>query len=76
MSRCRSCNMPVNWVLTENGKRMPLDVNAYDGEKPGGLFVVRDGVAIAVTPDTFPGEPVFQSHFATCRDADQWRRRD
>lgn len=74
MSRCRSCNAPVNWVKTERGKSMPLDVNSYAGGDPRGLFVVRDGIAVAVTPDAFPGEPLYTSHFSTCPQAGQWRR--
>lgn len=24
-SKCRSCGAPIEWVLTESGKRMPVD---------------------------------------------------
>jgi hypothetical protein len=78
MSVCRSCSAPVLWVGTEKGNRMLLDREPYDGDHPAGLFVIRvlDGkvLAIAVTPDAFPGEPVYRSHFATCPDANRWRK--
>lgn len=81
MSRCRSCQAPILWALTEKGRRMPLDQEPYTGPEPAGLFVLRAGVgagppkAIAVTPDAFPGEPVYRSHFSTCPNAKEHRRR-
>jgi len=53
---------------------MPLDADPYTGPEPGGLFVLRDGVAIAVSPEAFPDEPLHRSHFATCPDSKEWRR--
>jgi hypothetical protein len=79
VSACRSCSAPIVWVGTERGKAMPLDAQPYDGDDPSGLFVIRvvDGkaLAIAVPPEAFAGEPLYRSHFATCPQADQWRRR-
>ena len=78
MSSCRSCGAPILWVGTERGKAMPLDRAPYDGDDPRGLFVIRHiggkVLAIATTPDAFPGERVYRSHFATCKDAGKWRR--
>jgi len=66
MSRCRSCGQFITWTTTERGKKMPLDADPYSGGDPSSLFVIRSGVAVAVPPDAFPGEPVFQSHLKTC----------
>jgi hypothetical protein len=78
MSSCRSCRAPILWVGTERGKAMPLDRDPYDGDSPRGLFVIRvvdeKALAIAVTPDAFPGEPLYRSHFVTCPHAAQHRR--
>lgn len=82
MSACRSCRAPILWVQTEKGRMMPLDREPYTGDKPGGLFVIRrtvvDGrekvLAVAVSPDSFPGEAVYQSHFATCDRPNEWRK--
>jgi hypothetical protein len=69
------------WVATEKGKRMPLDREPYAGTDPHGLFVIRRPagskypVAVAVSPDAFPGELVYRSHFTTCPHAGEWRRR-
>jgi hypothetical protein len=79
MSACRSCRAPLVWVRSEDGNKMPLDAEPYVGDEPGGLFVLRDGsygetVALAVPPDAFPDEPLYRTHFATCPNADEWRK--
>lgn len=84
MSLCRSCRAPIVWALTENGRRIPLDRDPYEGGSPSGLFSVREVVvegsgrrsllAIAATPDAFPGETLYRSHFATCPNAEQHRK--
>lgn len=73
VTRCRSCDAPVLWANTEKGRRMPLDPDPYSGPDPR-VFVLRAGVAIAVTPDAFPDEPNYRSHFATCPNAAEHRR--
>jgi len=72
---CRSCGAPILWARTEHDRNIPLDRTPYDGPEPGGLFVLRDGVAIAVSPEAFAGEDLYRSHFATCPDAKEWRQR-
>lgn len=75
MSRCRSCQAPLLWAQTEKGRRIPLDPDPYAGEDPRGLYVLRaGGLAVAVTPDAFPGEPLYRSHFSTCPEAKEHRR--
>ena len=66
MSRCRSCEAPIEWALTPKGARIPLDV----GIRSDGNIVVDDGVARVVPA----GEGDRVSHFATCRDAAKYRR--
>lgn len=78
-SRCRSCDAPLLWALTERGRRMPLDPEPYAGDDPRGLFVLRHRdrpvpTALAATPDAFPGERLYRSHFATCPNSRQHRR--
>jgi len=75
MSTCRSCGAPILWATTEWGKSIPLDPEPYQGDSPSGLFVLRGRVAMAVPPDAFPEEPHYVTHFATCPDAGDWRRR-
>jgi hypothetical protein len=71
---CRSCNEPIIWVVTEQGKRMPLDVEptetgtvALREQTPGvGRVVSRNG--------RYPGQKLYVSHFATCRFSQAHRK--
>jgi hypothetical protein len=56
---CRStnCRATIYWVLTGNGKRMPVDCDVPGGAEP----TARES-----------GQGV--SHFATCADANRFRR--
>ncbi len=69
---CRSCSAPIFWALTENGKRMPLDLEPV----AGGVFYVamgRDGELRCHTGEA-PGFVRYTSHFATCPSAAEHRR--
>jgi hypothetical protein len=84
-TRCRSCGGEIVWAQTERGKRAPIDAEP----NPLGDVVLRarteptgqgwrdvEPLAIFGVPDeAFPDEPRHTSHFATCPDADRWRRR-
>lgn len=78
VSACRSCGAPLLWVITDGGKRMPLDADPT----PAGTFVVadrdRDALRVSyVAPDALliDDPPRYVSHYATCPDADRWRKR-
>jgi hypothetical protein len=84
VSTCRSCGAAIRWATTVNGKRTPVD----DQPVPDGDLVLSDptpgayapNVAKYVAPDQPPlfdveEPPRFVSHFATCPNADQHRRR-
>lgn len=64
---CRSCNAPVIWTITAQGKRMPVDAEPRsDGE-----IELRDGpgsapVAVYAGAAT-DGSARYVSHFATCK---------
>jgi len=68
-SVCRSCGAPIEWAeIVASGKKMP-----FDGEI----------VAIATKQDPATGKAidvvdltVTKSHFATCKQANKWRRGD
>jgi hypothetical protein len=80
--KCRSCGAPLRWAEHfETGKRMPLDpLPAEDGnvrivdwsDKPGLSLPI-----IAVGASSPPGITPYRymSHFATCPDAVDWRKR-
>ena len=66
MSRCRSCGAQVTWAKTELGKSMPIERVAADGN------LTFDAANGTVRSDP---EGVWISHFATCAQADEWRRK-
>ncbi len=73
---CRSCQAPIIWAWTGQGRRIPLDsepvtngrfvLNATGGGEPIAIYVGK-----AATP---PGTDRYDSHFATCPNAEQHRR--
>lgn len=82
MSSCIGCGREIEWITTTTGKRMPLDT-----EK---LWVVVDENAAAIRTVVLEdgrvvrarlaatGEPGMvaakESHFATCYQADRFRK--
>jgi hypothetical protein len=65
--KCRSCGAPILWVVMRaSGKRMPLDA------KPEKRITL-----VAADPDTVVGQvtDAYTSHFATCPDAAQHRKK-
>lgn len=80
--RCRSCRAAISFGITAKGKRMPLDVEPVES-LPSPLlprdlrglqvFVDRSSIRSATIEDV-GRNPIFRSHFATCPDADRFRR--
>lgn len=58
--RCRSCGADIQWGVTENGARMPMDLQRRTVCVPA-----PDGRVKVVTG--------YESHFATCPNADRHR---
>jgi hypothetical protein len=67
MSACRSCGAPVEWAETSRGTRMPFDPPIIT--VPALMPVFIDG---RILEDV---DPATVSHFASCPDAQDWRRR-
>lgn len=90
LSRCRTCDAPIVWTITSNGKRMPIDAEPVVA--PRGFRIdeelldeaqqgfnddeLRPGKELVATftATPAPGEKLYLSHFATCPDADEHRR--
>jgi hypothetical protein len=76
-SRCRSCRAEIVWATTGAGKAMPVDAEPVDDgnvlldEDDGYLF------ATVVSPGQIPldGSPLYASHFASCPNSSQHRKR-
>ncbi len=74
MARCRSCGAAIEWVLTDSGKSMPVDTQP----RADGTLVLstENDVLRARSPGLFDaGKPRYVSHFATCPQAAQHRRK-
>jgi len=78
VSRCRSCGAEIRWAKTEAGKSIPLDA----APRPDGNVHVYDGVAYVLSPGGQPilehrahGDKLYVSHFVTCPDAGEHRRK-
>lgn len=72
ISNCRSCGAAVLWAQTENGKVMPVDPAPHPD---GNLVLTSIGGGFQVRVDkAAPGEK-HRSHFVTCPNAEQHRRR-
>ena len=76
MSICRSCGARITWLETAGGNRIPVDEDPV----PNGNIVVVGRMAkvcknAAAAETLYPGEPRYVSHFATCPQAGQWRKK-
>ena len=78
---CRSCRAAIIWAETVNGARVPID----EGPDPNGIIVLeeegrRTPLARYLTKEQreqppAKGEERFTSHFATCPNSEQHRRK-
>lgn len=80
-SRCRSCGQPIKWIkLQGSGKAIPVDPMKR-------ILVPGQGTEVLITDDgrvvrgrfasmeEGAAECGYISHFATCPQADKWRRK-
>ena len=77
---CRSCGGGVVWARTEKGKLAPIDAEPTEVGTIILRYPERDGegeplAIFGVPDDAYPEAARFTSHFATCPQADEWRRR-
>lgn len=79
MARCNSCGAGIRWITTFSGKKMPVDDHPiFFSEGGSGLFVTDNGAVIHGTecPKGQVNARVgYISHFVTCPNADQYRRK-
>lgn len=73
VTQCRSCKAPIVWAVhQETGRKAPIDAwPSFGGD------IVLDGAEARWKVATALDAPGFRyrSHFATCGQADAWRRR-
>jgi len=78
MSICRSCEKPIKWIKTKDGRNMPCDpeVFLHDECKNGDKLVTETGHVVSVNSDqSLPNVKGYISHFSTCPEANQWRKK-
>lgn len=79
MARCKSCGAEIIWIKMASGKAMPCNPqkisyrNTFDR---GGLTLITTDGKIAIgTPDPGSDSYGYESHFATCPAAANFRKR-
>lgn len=86
MSKCRSCGADIDWIKTKEGKNMPVNVeyvnvhpNEVGGEKGNTVIVTDEGEVVRgiQVGDAYEDGYLIgrTSHFATCPEAEQFRRK-
>jgi hypothetical protein len=77
ITACRSCGRAVIWAVTRHRRLMPVDAEPVENGTitllPGPYR--REPVAVIVQGPGLIPQGLRTSHFATCPDADEWRRR-
>lgn len=80
MSTCKSCGAEIRWVKTMAGKNMPMDTEPTKGfvivhAGDGGWKLEGDGGGYSHSEATARQVEVYTSHFATCPNADEHRKK-
>ena len=75
---CRACGYRIRWIKTKNGKSMPCNAQAVRFTPGGGpdTFVTKEGKVERGKRDKAGSAVGYISHFATCKQADRFRKRD
>lgn len=79
-SFCKKCGAPIVWLRTPRGKMMPADaaLRAYRENPQGKNNVVNELGEVIKCDLHFDGPPTGMGrlpHWATCPNADEFRRR-
>lgn len=77
MANCKSCGRFIKWVKTVKGKSMPVDPDRikYSEAEIGDILIDDSGNTIKKTAFPQPSVRGYISHFSTCPQADEWRKR-
>lgn len=71
--KCRACGGSIFFAPTAAGKSVPLDAEPAAN---GNYRICDDGIARVVKKDEAPSySSLFISHFATCPDAQRFRKK-
>lgn len=77
LDSCSSCHKPIIWAVTTRAKAMPINA---EPETDGNIALdFRPGMdplaRVLNTTQQFGRKNLRKSHFATCPQADKWRKR-
>lgn len=76
MSNCKSCHAKVFWARTDSGKTMPVDPPGRHPEPNIKSWRNAEGeLRTGTEPPRGADVRMTTSHYATCPDADKWRKR-
>lgn len=80
MPTCRSCHQRITWLKTPGGKAIPVDEDPTDDgniviDVERCQLVARVYKDAEAARDAGAEEPRYVSHFVTCPQAGEWRRR-
>lgn len=81
VTRCRGCGKPIAFIKTVKGKSMPVDPEErkFVPDVNGRMkFVMADGTVLSGEKPMDGDQDVHRgyiSHFSTCPEADNFRRR-
>lgn len=89
MPTCEACDAPIIWAQTVNGKLMPVDAeptragNVLLGDDgPAARPRLREATVLgaraalgAALEARDAGRTLYKSHFASCKEADRFRRK-
>lgn len=67
-TKCKSCGEYIFWATTTAGKRIPLN------KTPMLRFVIATGLAADSQNPHVSYVPTYETHFATCQNADSHRK--
>ena len=82
--RCKKCGGLIFWIKTTKGNWLPVNRRAIEStpvQKGGHTFVLVDGSTIQALPtgsvqyDGIDSVIAFEAHFATCPNADEFRKK-
>ena len=80
ITSCRACGAPIGFIKTKAGKTVPVDeksLNFLPDPNGNELFVLVDGSTqrgTLVEEESNSSQIGFISHFATCPEADKFRK--
>ena len=76
--KCRACGARILWLKTTKGKNMPVDPGVIRFHAAGGpeTFVTVNGKVERGARSTTGAELGYISHFATCPEADRFRKKE